>query len=72
VLIDGDTVAIGATLTGAYTGGFMGLPASGKPIRVPVAVIFRVTGGEISYERRVYDFTGMLVQIGVLDARPGL
>jgi steroid delta-isomerase-like uncharacterized protein len=71
VVIEGDTVAIGATLTGNYTGGFMGLPPSGKPIRVPVIVICRVSGGEIVFERRVYDFTGMMVQIGVLDARSG-
>ena len=30
-----------------------------------------VADGQIVQERRVYDFTGMLVQIGVLKARPG-
>jgi steroid delta-isomerase-like uncharacterized protein len=69
VLIDGDKAAVGGTLTGNYTGGFLGLPPSGKPIRVPLAVIFRVADGEIVFERRIYDFTGMMMQIGVLQPR---
>ena len=29
-----------------------------------------VRDGEIVYERRIYDFTGLLLQIGVLRAKP--
>lgn len=70
VLIDGDQVALAGTVAGSYTGGFMGLPPSGKPFRVPAVVICRVADGEIVSEQRVYDFTGMLVQSGLLKARP--
>jgi hypothetical protein len=28
-------------------------------------------GGKIQHERRIYDFTGLLIQIGVLKAKPG-
>jgi steroid delta-isomerase-like uncharacterized protein len=70
LLVEGnDAVQIG-TMTGTYTGGFMGLPPSGKTLRVPIVLICRLEDGLIARERRIYDFTGMLVQIGVLKARP--
>jgi len=68
ITVDGSTMTASGWLTGTYTGGFMGLPPSGKPIRVPIAIISKVVDGEIAFERRVYDFTGMLVQAGMLRA----
>jgi len=70
ILVDGDQAVQVATLTGTYTGGFMGLPPSGKPLKVPIVIICSFQDGLITQERRIYDFTGMLVQIGVLKARP--
>lgn len=70
ILVDGEQAVQIATMTGTYTGGFMGLPPSGKPLKVPIVVICRFEDGLIAQERRIYDFTGMLVQIGVLKARP--
>jgi steroid delta-isomerase-like uncharacterized protein len=70
VLVDGDQLVIVGTLAGSYNGGFMGLPPTGKPFRVPAVVVCRIAGGEIAAERRVYDLTGMLVQAGLLKARP--
>ena len=71
ILIDGNQAVQIATMTGNYTGGFMGLPPSGKPLKVPIVVICQFSDdGLIAQERRIYDFTGMLVQIGVLKARP--
>lgn len=66
VLVDGGVVAASGWLTGTYTGGFMGLPPSGNPIRLPIVSIATVVDGKIAAERRVYDLTGMLVQAGVL------
>jgi hypothetical protein len=43
---------------------------SGKPVVIPIVYFSKIANGEIVYERRIYDFTGMLVQIGVLKARP--
>lgn len=70
LLVDGDEAIQISTMTGTYTGGFMGLPPSGKTLRVTVVVTCRFQDGLIARERRIYDFTGMLVQIGVLKARP--
>jgi steroid delta-isomerase-like uncharacterized protein len=70
LLIDGNSVAEVLTLEGTNLGGLMGLPASGKHFRVPAVFLYDVRGDKIVRERRLYDFTGLLVQIGVLKARP--
>ena len=69
-LIDGNRVAQIGTMTGTDTGGFMGLPATGKPFRLPIVILCSVADGLIVHERRIYDFTGMLIQVGILKAKP--
>jgi len=69
-LIDGDRVAEMAVLTGTDVGGFMGLPPTQKPFRIPMVWLYSVRGREWTHVRPVYDFTGMLLQIGVLKAKP--
>jgi steroid delta-isomerase-like uncharacterized protein len=70
VLVDDERVAETAMLSGTDTGGFLGLPPTGKPFRLPVVWLFTVRNGQFDYVRPIYDFTGMLVQIGVLKAKP--
>jgi steroid delta-isomerase-like uncharacterized protein len=70
LLIDGSEVAWVAAVGGTDTGGFMGLPATGRPFDLPMVILSTVRDGLIVRERRIYDFTGMLVQIGILKARP--
>jgi len=50
--------------------GKVGLPATGQPFRVPAVFLFELRAGQIVRERRIYDFTGVLVQIGVLKTKP--
>jgi steroid delta-isomerase-like uncharacterized protein len=70
LIIDGDRVVQVYTLSGTDTGGMMGMAPSGKPAQLPIVVVAHVADGRITHERRIYDFTGMLVQIGVLKAKP--
>ncbi len=70
LVIDGLRAAHVQTHTGTDRGGFMGLPPTGKPFRVPIVYLFEFQDGHILHERRIYDFTGLLVQIGVLKAKP--
>jgi steroid delta-isomerase-like uncharacterized protein len=70
LVIDGDRVAQVATLAGTDSGGFLGLPATGKPFRVLVLILITARDQQIVSERRIYDFTGLLIQIGVLKAKP--
>jgi steroid delta-isomerase-like uncharacterized protein len=69
-VIDGSHVAWYATAEGTNMGGFMGLPPSGRPFKLATAFFHEVRNGKIIREQRIYDFTGLLVQIGVLKAKP--
>lgn len=70
VLIDGDRVTQMTTQSGTDTGGFMGLPPTGKPFRVSMVWLFTVKDSLFVRVRPIYDFTGLLVQIGLLKAKP--
>ena len=69
-VVEGEQVAHIASAVGTNAGGFMGLPATGKQFHVNLAFLLTVKDGHIVRERRIYDFTGMLVEIGVLKAKP--
>jgi steroid delta-isomerase-like uncharacterized protein len=68
-LIDGDKVVQTIISVGTDTGRFLGLPATGKPFQVRCVFVSTAQDSLIVQEQRIYDFTGMLVQIGVLKAR---
>ena len=70
LLIDGNHVAHVLSMEGTNLGDLMGLPPSGKHFRVPAVFLYELRGNKIVRERRIYDFTSMLVQVGVLKARP--
>lgn len=70
LLIDGNCVAQVMSGEGTNLGGFMGVPATGKPFRLTAAFFYELNGRQIVRERRIYDFTSLLVQIGVLKAKP--
>ena len=70
LVIDGDRVVEMGTMSGTDTGGFMGLPPTNRRFGFPIAFIYTFKDGLIAHERRVYDFTGMLVQIGLLKTKP--
>lgn len=70
LLIDGDRVAQTATFGGTDAGGFMDLAPTGKHVRVPGIFLFTLKDDRIVRLRSIYDFTLMLVQIGVLKVKP--
>ena len=70
LVIDGNRVAHVLSAEGTDIGGFMGLPATGKPFRLAAVLVYELKGHQIVRERRIYDFTGLLVQVGVLKAKP--
>jgi steroid delta-isomerase-like uncharacterized protein len=70
LVIDGDCAVWIGDVRGTDTGGFMGLPATGKPFQLPIVWVCRLKDGLIVHEQRIYDFSGMLMQIGVLKAKP--
>jgi steroid delta-isomerase-like uncharacterized protein len=69
-IVDGDRVAQVTMVNGTDMGGFMGLPPTGKRFTMPMVFLFVMKDGKIQHERRVYDFTGLMIQLGVLKAKP--
>jgi steroid delta-isomerase-like uncharacterized protein len=70
LLIDGNQVAQVMRIEGTNAGGFMGLPASRKPFHLAAVFLYEFRHRKIFRERRIYDFTGLLTQIGVLKTKP--
>ena len=72
LLIDGDLVAQILTIEGTDDGQFLGLPPTGKSFRVPAVFLYDLKDGQIARERRIYDFAGLLMQVGLLKAKPAV
>jgi predicted ester cyclase len=70
LLVDGERAVWIGEVRGTDTGGFMGMAPTGKPFRLPMVLVYTVKDGFIVHEQRIYDFSGMLIQIGVLKAKP--
>ena len=70
VIIDDNRAAVAATFKGTDRGGFMGMPATGRRVTIPVVFLYEFKGDKIVRDRRIYDFTGLLVQIGTIKAKP--
>ena len=70
VIIDGDKVVTVHSVEGTHMQDFLGMPPTGKRFQMSVALIHHLKDRKIVREQRIYDFTGMLVQIGLLKARP--
>lgn len=69
--IDGNEVVVVCSIAGTHSGGFGGLPASGNPFRFQLVFLLLVgDDGLIVRDRRIYDFTGLMVQIGMIKAKP--
>lgn len=70
VLVDGDRAVLLITVTGTHAGDFFGLPASGRKVQAQCAFVYTLRDGIIVHEQRILDFTGVLIQVGVLKAKP--
>lgn len=70
LLIDGDRVALFVRAEGTDLGGFMSMPPTGRSVSIPIVFLYDVHEGVITHERRIYDFTSELIQVGALKAKP--
>ena len=70
-VVDLPYVANFETLRGSHRSEFLGYPGTNKRIEITLARLMTVENGLITHQRVVYDFTGLLVQLGVLRAKPG-
>ena len=70
LLIDGDQVAEFGTGSGTDMGGFLELEPTRKAFRIPIVFLYTLKDRQIVRERRIYDYTGLLVQVGILKVKP--
>lgn len=70
LIIDGDRVAQAFSAEATHVGDFMGLAGTNRRFRIQGVRIYDMAGGQIQAERRLYDFTSLLIQIGVLRSKP--
>jgi steroid delta-isomerase-like uncharacterized protein len=68
-LIDGDRAVQPFRARATHTSELFGVPASGRRFEVHGALFLDFADGLIARERRLYDFTAMLLQLGVLKAK---
>ena len=71
LIIDADRAAIVFSTNATHSADFMGLPATGRKAQVTGVLVQRLGEATIEEELRLYDFTALLVQVGVLRAKPG-
>jgi steroid delta-isomerase-like uncharacterized protein len=69
-IIDPPNAAMFATAHATHEAEFFGIPGTHRHIDVHIALHMTFADGVITHERRIYDFTGLLLQIGVLRAKP--
>lgn len=70
MLVDGGRVVTCFEVRATHSGEFFRLPPTGKQFTIRGVNLMTVADGQILHERRVYDFTGLLVRLGVLKATP--
>jgi steroid delta-isomerase-like uncharacterized protein len=63
---EGDKVASRFEWTGTHRGTFLGIPPTGKAVRVWGIVIDRLVEGRIKETRIIMDTMGMLMQLGTM------
>jgi steroid delta-isomerase-like uncharacterized protein len=63
---EGDRVASRFEWTGTHQGEFMGIPATGRPVRVWGVVIDRLVDGRIKETRILMDTLGLMGQLGAI------
>ena len=57
------------TISATQRGDFQGFPASGRRVATPSAFVMQLKDGRIISERRLYDYGGFLMQLGILKTR---
>jgi predicted ester cyclase len=67
ILGEGDYVSVLHTHLARHGGEFMGLPVTGKEVRVPGVEIFRMQNGKVAEFWR-HDDAGLLMQLGIVSA----
>lgn len=61
---DGDWAACFGTCHATHSGAFMGIPATGRPVRIPYVDFWQVRDGRIAYNKVDVDLASVAAQLG--------
>ena len=67
--VEGQQAVLVFTLNATQHGEFHGFPASGRRTNTQCAFVMQFKNGRIASERRLYDYGGFLMQLGILKTR---
>ena len=70
LIVDGLRAAQLFTVTATHTSEMFGVAATNRRFKVQGVLIFEFRDGKVAVERRLYDFTGLMIQLGVIKAKP--
>jgi steroid delta-isomerase-like uncharacterized protein len=68
VIVEGDKAVARWTADGTHRGELMGIPATGKRVRLKGIDVIRATNGKIVERWGEFDALGMMQQLGVIPA----
>ena len=73
IIVDPPYVVVFTTVTATHQNDFFGLPGTNRHVDFRMSRLMKMNDhGLIEHERRIYDFTGLLMQVGLLKARPAV
>jgi len=70
LLIDDQRAVLVVHIDGTDSGGLMGMAPTGRPFSLSLVSLCELRDGLIARERRIYDYTGLLIQIGAVKVKP--
>lgn len=69
LVVEGDRAVVFFTTKGTHIKPFASIPPSGRRVEIRGALLFWLKEGRIVREKRLYDATSLMLQIGALKAR---
>lgn len=66
LIAERDEVAVRATFNGKHQGEFLSLAPTGRPVSIPVMLIYRIAAGRIAQSWMNADSLGLLTQLGAI------
>ena len=70
-IVEGEKVLSRFEWTGTHQGNFLGVPATGRSVKVWGMVIDRLVDGRIKETRIIMDGLGLMMQLGAIPPPPG-
>jgi predicted ester cyclase len=70
LIVEGDRAVQMFRATATHTSDLFGVSATNRRFEIRGALIFDFINHKITRERRLYDFTSLLLQLGILKAKP--